>query len=286
MEVPTYLIKSRSGEVLIQGTAEQVAGWIKEQRISDKDEFQRQGWLLYEKDDAWSVIESFPELYGPSGWVRLKVLRKRNFLILAAAFLVALIGLILISASQILPAYDASRRIAASKASEEAADLRSHDAKAAQGRAEQAATAAAKSAADDRERTRQAETRLEAEMAKTFEAERRATSLLQDLDVIKKTMPIVVRWRESLINDKQVVVVSNSSSKPLKLLVSVYDENGVQTKLQYPLNLAPVGLSGSTQESGLGETVKHYFKKGEQVELTDVDAGKDFRYKAIKHRSP
>jgi hypothetical protein len=73
MDAPTYLIKSRSGEVLIQGTAEQVAGWVKEQRVSDKDEFQRQGWLLYEKDDAWSVIESFPELYGPSGWVRLKV---------------------------------------------------------------------------------------------------------------------------------------------------------------------------------------------------------------------
>lgn len=286
MVAPTYLIKSRSGEVLIQGTAEQVAGWVKEQRVSDKDEFQRQGWLLYEKDDAWSVIESFPELHGPSGWVKLKVLRRRNYLILVAAFLVALIGLILISASQLMPAYDASRRIAASKASEEAADLRSQVANAAEVKAEQAAAAAAKSAADDRERTRQAEARLEAEMAKTFEAERRATALLHNLDEIKKSMPIVVRWRESLINDKQVVAVSNSSSKPLKLLVSVYDVNGVQTKLQYPLNLAPVGLGGSTQESGIGETVKHYFNKGEQVEFTDVDAGKDFRYKAIKSRSP
>lgn len=286
MDVPAYLIKSRSGEVLIQGTAEQIAGWVKEKRVSDKDEFQRQGWLLYEKDDAWSVIESFPELYGPSGWVRLKVLRRRNYLILGAAFLVAAIGLILISASQLMPAYDASRRIAASKESEDVANLRSQAAKAAQVRAEEAAAASAKSAAADMEKAKFAEARLESEVAKTSKAEKQVAALLRDLDKIEKTMPIVVRWRESLINSKQVVVVSNTSATPVKLLVSVYDVNGVQTKLQYPMNLNPVGLPGSTRESGVGESVSHYFTTGESAEFTDVDAGKDFRYNTVKSRSP
>ena len=258
--------------MLIQGTAEQVDGWVKEQRVSDKDQFQRHGWLLYEKDDAWSVIESFPELYGPSGWVRLKVLRRRNYLILVAAFLVALIGLILISASQLIPAYDASQRIYASKASEDAANVRSLEAKSAQVTAEQVA--------------KTSEVRLEGEISKAREAQSQVTKLEKSLDEIKKTMPIVVRWRESLINSNQVLVVSSSSVRPVKLLVSIYDANGVQTTGQYPLNLEPVGLNGSTKESGIGESVKHYFKKGEFAEFTDVDAGKDFRYTSKKYISP
>ena len=286
MDAPTYLIKSRSGEVLIQGTAEQVAGWVNEQRVSDKDEFQRQGWLLYEKDDAWSVIESFPELYGPSGWVRLKVLRRRNYFILGAAFLVAAIGLILISASQLMPAYDASRRIAASKASEETANLRSQESKAAQVTAEQVAKAAVEAAGMDREKAKSAEVRLESEVNKTREVQSQVTKLEMRLDDIKKAMPVVVRWRESLINSDQVLVVSSYSVRPIKLLVSVYDANGVQTRNQFPLNLAPVGLAGSTKESGIGETVKHYFKKGEVAEFTDVDATKDFRYNPKKYVSP
>jgi hypothetical protein len=286
MDAPTYLIKSRSGEVLIQGTAEQVDGWVKEQRISDKDEFQRHGWLLYEKDDAWSVIESFPELYGPSGWVRLKVLRRRNYLILVAAFLVALIGLILFTATQLMPAYDASRLIAASKASEAAAKVRSLEANSAQLRAEQVAKAAIDAAGLDREMAKSAEVRLEGEISKTREAQSQVTKLEKRLDEIKNTMPIVVRWRESLINSNQVLVVSSSSVQPVKLLVSVYDANGVQTTEQYPLNLEPVGTNGSTKESGIGESVKHYFKKGEFAEFTDVDAGKDFRYTSKKYISP
>lgn len=286
MDAPTYLIKSRSGEVLIQGTAEQVAGWVKEQRVSDKDEFQRQGWLLYEKDDAWSVIQSFPELYGPSGWVRLKALRRRNNLAFGAAVLVGSIGIVLISASQLMPAYDASQRIAASKASEEAANVSSLKAKSAQVNAEQLAKAAAEAAGLDRERAKSAEVRLEVEISKTRDAQSRVSKLEKRLDDIKKAMPVVVRWRESLINSNQVLVVSSSSVGPLKLLVSIYDANGVQTREQYPLNLEPVGANGSTKESGIGESVKHYFKKGEVAEFTDVDAGKDFRYTSRKYISP
>lgn len=286
MDAPTYLIKSRSGEVLIQGTAEQLKGWRKEGRISDKDEFQRQGWLLYEKDDAWSVIESFPELYGPSGWVRLKVLRRRNYLILGAAFLVALTGLVLISASQLMPAYDASQRIAASKASEDAAGFRSLESKSAQVTAEQVAKAAVEAAGIDREKAKSAEARLESEVYKTREVQTQVTKLEKRLDDIRKAMPIIVRWRESLINSDQVIVVSSASVRPIKLLVSIYDANGVQTTEQYPLNLEPVGANGSTKESGLGESVKHYFKKGESAEFTDVDATKDFRYNPRKYVSP
>ncbi len=286
MDAPTYLVKSRSGEVLIQGTAEQISDWVKEKRVTDRDEFQRQGWLLYEKDDAWSVIESFPELYGPSGWVRLRRLRRRNYLVLVAALMVALIGFILISASQLMPAYDASRRIAASKDMEEAADLRSKAAKAAQVRAEEDAVISSKNAAEDRVKAEQAQARLVAEIAKTRQAELRVAALIGQLDDMKKTMPIVVRWRESLINSKQVLVVSNTSDSPVRLLVSVYDVNGVQTKLQYPMNLAPVGLPGSTRESGVGESVGHYFLSGESAEFTDVDGSKDFRFHAIKSRSP
>jgi hypothetical protein len=286
MEAPTYLIKSRSGEVLIQGTAEQVAGWVKEQRVSDKDEFQRQGWLLYEKDDAWSVIESFPELYGPSGWVRLKALRRRNYLVLGVAGLVALIGLVLISASQLMPAYDASQRIAASKASEEAANVRSLEANSAKARAEQVAKVAVETAGIEQEKAKAAEASLVAQVVKTRDAESQVKVLEKRLDDIKKSMPIVVRWRESLINSDQVLVVTNTSAKPIKLLVSIYNAQGVQTTGQYSLTLSPVGTPGSTKESGIGEMVKHYFKKGQAVEFTDVDPSKDYRFTARKYLAP
>lgn len=286
MDAPTYLIKSRSGELLIQGTAEQVAGWVKEQRVSDKDEFQRQGWLLYEKDDAWSVIESFPELYGPTGWVRIQVLRRRNYLILGMACLFALIGLSLITVNQLMPAYDASQRIAASKAAEAEADLRSQAAKTAQGKAEADAAASAQRASVDRDKAKQAEARLETEIGKTKQAEQNVARLRKDLDTIKKTMPIVVRWRGSLISPDRVLQVINTSDNKVKLLVSVYDANGVQTKMQYSLTLEPVGADGSIKESGIYESVRHYFKTDELVEFTDVDDSKDFRFTAQKHRSP
>ena len=106
------------------------------------------------------------------------------------------------------------------------------------------------------------------------------------LERIQKTMPIVVRWRESLINKNQVVVVANTSNETLKLLVSVYDQAGVQTKKQYGLVLDPVGLNGSVKESGLGESIAHYFKKGETVEFTYVEKGKSDRFNPVKSSAP
>lgn len=276
MEAPTYLIKSRSGDTLIQGTAEQVRAWFKEQRITDKDALKRVGWLVYEKDEAWAALESFPELSGPSAHTKLQAKRKLNWWILAAAGLVGLLGLILILTNQLLPAYDASQRIAASAESERRAQ-------AAKIMAEADAKDATEQAGKAREAMAKAESALREQLRRTEMFQAEVSKLNVRIDQIKKTMPIIVRWRESLINNDQVLVVTNTSDKATKLLVSIYDADGVQTNKQFPMTLEPAGLPGSTKESGVGETVKHYFKKGESAEFTDVDAGKDFRYTPVKY---
>jgi Tfp pilus assembly protein PilV len=276
MDSPSYLIKSRSGETLIQGTAEQVSAWLKEKRITDKDELKRIGWHVYEKDEAWAALEAFPELIGPSAHAQLHEKRKHNWWILAAAGFVGLLGLILILTNQLLPAYDASQRIAASAESE-------HQAMAAKLKAEADAKDATEQAGKAKEAMAKAENNLREQLRRTeiFQAE--VAKLNIRIDQIKKTMPIVVRWRESLINNDQVLMVTNTSDKATKLLVSIYDADGVQTNKQFPMTLAPAGLPGSTKESGVGETVKHYFKNGESAEFTDVDTGKDFRYTPVKY---
>ena len=277
MDSPAYLIKSRSGETLIQGTAEQVSAWLKEKRITDKDELKRIGWQVYEIDEAWAALEAFPELTGPSAHAQLHVKRKQNSWILAAAAFVGLLGVMLILSNQLLPAYDASQRIANSAESERqalTAKLKAEaDAKDATEQAGKAREAMAKAENDLREQLRRTE---------IFQAE--VSKLNIRIDQIKKTMPIVVRWRQSLIfNKDQVLVVTNTADEVTRLLVSIYDADGVQTNKQFPMTLAPAGLPGSTKESGVGETVKHYFEKGESAEFTDVDTGKDFRYTPVKY---
>lgn len=276
MEAPTYLIKSRSGDTLIQGTAEQVKAWFREQRITDKDALRRVGWLVYENDEAWAALESFPELSGPSAHAKIQAKRKLNWWILAAAGLVGLLGLILILTNQLLPAFDASQRIADSAESE-------RQAQAAKIMAEADAKDATEQAGKAREAMAKAESALREQLRRTEMFQAEVSKLNVRIDQIKKTMPIIVRWRESLINNDQVLVVTNTSDKATKLLVSIYDADGVQTNKQFPMTLEPAGLPGSTKESGVGETVKHYFKKGESAEFTDVDAGKDFRYTPVKH---
>jgi hypothetical protein len=276
MEAPTYLIKSRSGDTLIQGTAEQVKAWFKEQRITDKDALRRVGWLVYENDEAWAALESFPELSGPSAHTKLQAKRKMNWWILAAAGFVGLLGLMLILTNQLLPAYDASQRIAVSAESE-------RQALAAKLKAEADAKDATEQAGKAREAMAKAENTLREQLNRTEKFQAEVSKLNVRMDQIKKTMPIIVRWRESLINQDQVLVVTNTSDKATKLLVSIYDAEGVQTNKQFPMTLEPAGLPGSTRESGVGETVKHYFKKGESAEFTDVDAEKDFRYSPVKY---
>jgi hypothetical protein len=286
MEPPVYLIKSRSGETLIHGTAAQVAAWIKEQRLTASDELRRQGWVLYENDQAWSVIGAFPEISGPSAHARLKERTRLNLWILAAAGLLAALGLILISANFLLPAYDASRRIADSEERTLQAEAEAKQAVKDKSVAEVVAKSAVAAAEAEKQAALHADKRLEEEVAKGAKLQGVIVGLESQLEKIRKTMPIVVRWRESLINKNKVLVVTNGSPRPLKLLVSIYDENGVQTRKQYSLALAPVGLNGSTGESGVGESVAHYFKKGESVEFTDVDSEKGFRFDPIRLSSP
>jgi hypothetical protein len=96
MDAPIYQIKSRSGDTLIQGTAEQVSLWIKERRVGDKDELKRLGWVIYEKDEAWALIAAFPEFSGPSAHEAVRKIRRQNFWILAAALALSVLGLSLI----------------------------------------------------------------------------------------------------------------------------------------------------------------------------------------------
>lgn len=286
MEPPVYLIKSRSGETLIHGTAEQVAAWFKDQRITSKDELSRKGWVLYENDQAWAHLVAFPEISGPSAHARLRLLRLRNLWILAAASLFGALGLVLITLAQLLPAYDASRQIADSAEIARQAEAKEKQAVEAMTTAEATTKSAREEEELQRKNAQAAAQKLADQVSKNAQLAGVINGLEAQLDRIQKTMPIVVRWRESLINKDQVVVVSNASTVPLKLLVSIYDQNGVQTKKQYGLILAPVGLNGSVKESGLGESIAHYFKKGETVEFTDVDKGKSDRFNPVRRSAP
>lgn len=121
MAEPVYQIRNKAGEVLIQGSAEQLAGWVKEKRVTEAHELQRQGWQLYEQDLAWGTLEAFPELSGPTGWARLKQLKRRNLWLLVAGVTLTVAGFVIIAWSHWLPAYYASQRIAASQSAETAA---------------------------------------------------------------------------------------------------------------------------------------------------------------------
>jgi hypothetical protein len=286
MEPPVYLLKSRSGETLIQGTAEQLAGWFKDQRITSKDELSRKGWVLYENDQAWAHLEAFPEISGPSAHASLRRRQQRNLWILAGASLLAALGLVLIASAQLLPAYDASRQIAESAEAARQAELKEMQAVAAKQRAEAITKSAREETEDHKQKAQEAAQKLADQVGKNAQLLGVVNGLEAQLERIRKTMPIVVRWRESLINKNQVVVVANTSNQTLKLLVSVYDQGGMQTKKQYGLILDPVGLGGSVKESGLGESIAHYFKKGETVEFSYVEKGMSDRFYAVKSTAP
>lgn len=268
MDAPVYQIRNKAGEVLIQGSAEQLAGWVKENRVTEAHELQRQGWQLYEQDLAWGTLKAFPELSGPTGWARLKQLKRRNLWLLLTGLTLAVAGFAVIALSHWLPAYDANQRIAASKSAEMAA-LRN-------------AETAAELATTDRRKAVAADAKCAEAMHRAERLSAEVIVLKDILDKVQKTMPVVIRWRESLLNSKRVLIVANTSDQPLRLLVSVYDINGRQTMQQYPLNLDPVAKPGFVQESGVGEYVKHYFSTGEYVELTDVDTSTSFRYSPKK----
>jgi len=134
----------------------------------------------------------------------------------------------------------------------------------------------------DRAKAAAAETKSEEAVRKVDQLSAEATALKVKIDKMEKAMPVVIRWRESMLSSKRVLIVVNTSDRPLRLLVSVYNDLGQQTTKQYPLNLKPVGFAGSEEQSGVGGAVAHYFVPGESVELTDVDTSRSFRYSPKK----
>jgi hypothetical protein len=286
MEDPIYLIKSRSGDTLIQGTAEQVSAWIKQRRVTDKDELKRQGWYLYEKDEAWGVVSAFPEFSGPAAHSSLRTIRRQNLWMLSVAAVFGLLGFSLLTLNFLMPAYDASKRIEASIDAERQAVMRMQEVLASKQKAEAEAKAAYAEAARQEALARQADANLEAQVKRTAMIQAEIWKLNAQAEQVRSTMPIVVRWRDSLINSDKFLVVTNTSDKVLRLLVSVYDAKGVQTTQQFPLTLEPVGLPGSTKESGVGEAIKHDFKKAESAEFTDVDSSKFVRFRPVRLPCP
>ena len=205
---------------------------------------------------------------------------------MAAALALSVLGFVLISFSLLLPAYDASQRIEASEEAQRQSVVKEQQAVVAKQKAEAEAKASAEQAARAKQAALQAEANLEEQARQNALVKAEVWKLGARLEQIKTTMPVVVRWRESLLNNDKFVVITNTSDKPMRLLVSIYDVKGVQTKKQFPLTLEPAGLAGSTKESGVGEVIKHYFKKGEAVELTDVDAGKENRFTSVRFACP
>ncbi len=287
MEEPTYTIKSKSGQLLISATARQVRDWIREQRVSGKDEMQRKGWQLHENDEAWSRLDAFPEFFGPSGWHALEKRVGRVRVLLIASVCVLLVGIGMMLTAQLMPAYDAHLKIQASKEAEESAIRLAAQARESQATALAREKEALSVANLEKERALEVSRRMDEQVKEREAAESKARKFADDIEVIKKTMPVIVRWRKSYLDSSSMVmVVTNISPSSLKLLVSIYDAKGVQTKKQFSLNMAAAGLVGAQAESGIGETIAHYFKKGESAEFTDVDASKEFRYTAISHTCP
>lgn len=287
MQEPTYTIKSKSGQLLVSGTARQVREWIREQRLSGSDEMQRKGWQLHESDEAWARLEAFPEFFGPSGWRVLEKRTGRMRGILIASVCAFLAGLSMVVVTQLMPAYDANLKIQASKDAEISAIRMAAKAKESQESAQAREKDALAVANLEKERALEAARRMDEQIKATANAESKAHELANQIEVMKKTMPIIVRWRKSYLDSgSTVMIVTNVSPTPLKLLVSIYDGKGVQTKKQFSLNMAPAGLVGAQAESGIGETVAHYFKRDEAAEFTDVDASKQFRFTSISYKCP
>ena len=270
MNAPIFSLKSGSGEVLIQGSAEQVKAWYAEKRITNSDEFSRQGWKLHENDEAWATIQAFPEIYGPSAWKQLRDSRRRNKLILVTGIAVLLIGILFITLSQLLPAVDVASKTADSAESARKA-LQNLD-------FAQKQVASMKSFLAEAVK-REGDLRIEKSALI-----QKVTRLEKQIDSMQNTLPVFVRWRDSSIGSHKVMVFANTSNVPLKLLVSIYDSNNVQTTEQFVTSLEPVSLAMSVKESGFNEKVNHQFKLGEYAEFTDVDTGKAFRYYPVKFR--
>jgi hypothetical protein len=269
---PTYIVKGRQGDVLVEGDAAAVRKWLTEERITSKAEMRRRGVLLYEDDEAWAILEAFPEFAGPSAFEAVSRRARLGNWALAAAAVLALIGLGLLWISQGYPRYDASRQIEAAKEAQSSAEA----AAAASRKAALQAQAAEFSA-------REAQARAEEQARTTANSQRR---LIGEFEAYRRRLPVYVEWREAVFGKYSVMTVHNLSSEPLDLLVSVWGKDGVQTRRQFPMKVAPYAQAGFKQETGRGETVSHEFAPGEVAELTDVGQAKQEQYRPSKFTCP
>jgi len=269
---PTYIVKGRQGDVLVEGDAASVRKWLTEERITSKAEMRRRGLLLYEDDEAWAVLEAFPELAGPSAFEAVRRRARLGNWALAAAAVLLVIGLGLLWVSQGYPRYDASRQVEAAKEAQSSAEAAAATSRKATLQAQAAEITA-----------REAQARAEEQARTTVNSQRR---LIGEFEAYRRRLPVYVEWREAVFGKYSVMTVHNLSSEPLDLLVSVWGKDGMQTRRQFPLQIAPYGQAGFKQETGRGETVSREFAPGEVAELTDVGQGKREQYNPSKFTCP
>ena len=269
---PTYVVKGRHGDVMVEGDAATVRKWLDEARITSRAEMRRKGIVLYEEDTAWAVLDAFPEFAGPSAFAAVSQRARVAKWCLGAAIILTLVALAGLWFAQGYPRYDASRQIEAARVAQVAAERAAEASRAAELRSKAAEESARRDQA-------QADARLKAGSA----AYQR---LSNDFDGYRRRLPVYVVWGEAFFGSYKVMKVHNLSSDPVELLVSVWRVDGTQTKWQYPMKLAPYGEAGFIQETGRRERVSHEFTPGEAAELTDVGQGKKEQYLPAKFVCP
>lgn len=257
---PTYIVKGRHGEVMVEGDAATVRRWLDEARITSKEEMRRKGVVLYEDDVAWAVLAAFPEFAGPSAFAAVSRRARVARWCLGAAIIIALFGLAGLWFSQGYPRYDASRQIEAARVAQVAAE-----------RAAVVSRGAELQSKAAEESARRAQAQAEGRLAAGAVAYQ---GLSKDFENFRRRLPVHVDWSDAFFGKYKVMKVHNLSAEPLDLLVSVWLADGTQTKRQYAMKLAPYGEGGFIQETGRGERVSYEFSPGEVAELTDVGQGK------------
>jgi len=145
---PIYSIKSRNGQILIQGDFSAIVTWLREKRIKNDDDLKRDGLHVLEKDELWGRVSDFPEIRKASGSHDLNfteregrralhLARARANIWLLISGVIFLLGIGLVCYDQVIPRYteaqrvnDAVEKYNKSKAAEALANLRADEAEA------------------------------------------------------------------------------------------------------------------------------------------------------------
>jgi len=119
---PIYIIKSRNGQILIQGDFSAIVSWLREKRIKNDDDLKRDGLHVLEKDELWGRVSDFPEIRKASdshelnftereGRRALAHAKKRTIRISIFAGVILLAGILLIAYDQLLPRYSEAKKL-------------------------------------------------------------------------------------------------------------------------------------------------------------------------------